>query len=237
MGSPPQLYSKKARGFHASQVAKREMIAVSRTCAAASLLFFINAVLRLAAHYRENEGHLSMPLIDERLEQYTSLNVTLLHRIWRDRAAARPMYLVGDLFGALAWFAVLPGIMSLAKVVGGDKASASKIMSSAFTVAAVLTVIDFTFAAGTVSVTDWISTWPIMANDGLSANASMPPMLPTNGSSAPPGSGASAGEHAAAAAHSMAAQHNEAMAAMGPHFSPLQALEISWQVKRARPHS
>ena len=68
--------------------------------------------------------------------------------------------LASELLGSCAWLFILPGVQCIADVTGGDQRSSAKLLTNAFTVAALITIVDFTFQAGMVSTTDWVSTWP-----------------------------------------------------------------------------
>ena len=88
------------------------------------------------------------------------LNVTNLQARWEGRRRSQAPYLMAELFGSVAWFSLIGPIACLCDLLGGESRSATKIVSSAFTAVAMLTLVDLTFQAGTISLVDWVSTWP-----------------------------------------------------------------------------
>ena len=90
-----------------------------------------------------------------------ALDPEILRPLWTARAAALMPYLLAEFSAALAWAMVIPTVLSTAAVMGGHRSS-STAFSGCFIACAIISLINFTYQAGTVTVTDWISTWPSM---------------------------------------------------------------------------
>ena len=70
---------------------------------------------------------------------------------------------------------IIPPVQSLATILGGEQRSATKLLTTCFVGAALVSVVDFTFQAGIVSVTDSFSQW--IADAGYDAEDSKVPAL------------------------------------------------------------
>lgn len=93
----------------------------------------------------------------ERMSKYKELNTTTLQVMWAARRKSEGAYLAAEATGAMAWFSLMPSVDALSTMSG--ERSASKLLRSCFAAVAVITVADFTFQAGMVQMTDWMSTW------------------------------------------------------------------------------
>ena len=158
------LYSKTARGFYASEKLSRDLRVAAHASFLSSFLMFISAILFASGFSAEWEGRTKDPM-QAHIEEYKALNTTLIKELWADRRRARVPYMLGDGFGVVAWVCMMPGVASLAEVSGGEQRSSTKLLTSAFSVAAIITVVDFTFQAGLVTTADWVSTWPLLSDD------------------------------------------------------------------------
>jgi hypothetical protein len=103
--------------------------------------------------------------------EYQRLNTTHLVDIWRARRASKAPRLTSEGFAAVAFVLLLPAVGSLAQATGGDARSATRVLTSCFSAACGLMLLDFTFEIGLVQFTDWISSWPLLtemdhAHDG-----------------------------------------------------------------------
>ena len=98
---------------------------------------------------------------EERMERYMALDPEILRPLWTARAAALMPYLLAEFSAAVAWAMVIPTVLSTAAVLGGHRSS-STAFSGCFIACAIISLINFTYQGGTVTVTDWISTWPSM---------------------------------------------------------------------------
>ena len=95
------------------------------------------------------------------------------------RASAIPIVALITSFGtvttsmmvAVAWVAIMAPVSCLTELMGGSSRSANRIITSIFNAVALITLVDLTFQAGTISLVDWVNTWPIMsaAHDDVSA--------------------------------------------------------------------
>lgn len=190
-----------------SSMDKRDLRAAGVCAYISAPLFFLAAVLNGAGNYIENESRYTPTnglVTKEHYLDYTMLNTTLLRRIWKDRISARGVLLAGDFFGCMGWFALIPPIQGLALVVGGDTTSTTRIMTASIVLAATIAVVEICFEAGTTSASDWVATWPSMTGED--------------------------GFDAAGRHH----PPDEVGYSEAGHFSPLQALEISYVLSHAR---
>ena len=132
-------------------------------CAGVSaVLLWISGLFYVRGYYTEfgsrdiqSKSHMSL---------YQSLDPATLTLIWAARRDARHWYLVGEMIGAFAWFLISIPVGSMCALLGGATRSSTRIVSTCFSAVAYLTLIEMTFQAGTVGMTDWLSTWPIMMN-------------------------------------------------------------------------
>lgn len=95
---------------------------------------------------------------------YQQLNTTNLQAIWEGRRSSQGAFLFAELFGALGWFSLMPPVASMTAQLGGTTRSANSIVVSSFNGVAMITLIDITFQAGTISLVDWMSSWDIIAD-------------------------------------------------------------------------
>lgn len=123
-----------------------------------ALCFFVSASIYLAGAVTQTSAGGG-----GNFQSYMHLNTTTLQAVWAQRRAAQGQYLAAEIFGAVGWFSVLPAIETLAALTGGH--SAASILKWSFVSAAMLTLLDFTFQAGLVQMTDWISRWPFFMAD------------------------------------------------------------------------
>ena len=135
-------------------------------------LFLLSAILfgtgfgiEFSANVAASETHIDMMNSTQRRADFNSwqeLDVTVLKRRWEGRIASQTPHLLAELIAAVAWFTTLPAVSSAALVAGGNSRSATRVMYNAFVAIAAISTVDFTFQAGTVSMTDWLATWPVM---------------------------------------------------------------------------
>ena len=103
---------------------------------------------------------------EDNFDDYKHLKPALVHELWEGRRKAQTAHLLAELSASIGWLTLLPAVGSLGQIAGGqDGRSAVRFMTACFQGAAMISVIDFTFQAGLHSMTDWLSTWPIMQPD------------------------------------------------------------------------
>jgi len=83
-------------------------------------------------------------------------------RRWDARRAAKPLFVVGDLVTAAAWALAIPAVASYSQILGGADRSASGVLLWAFVVGGLLSATEFMSEAGTATVADWMSDWPML---------------------------------------------------------------------------
>ena len=122
-----------------------------------SFIFFLSAFLLQQDAEAKKQDHFA---------NYTRLDPKIVYDLWESRRKSQTEYLMGELTASLGWVSLLPAVGTLGHVAGGqDARSALRFMTACFQGAAMVSVIDFTFQAGLHSMTDWLSTWPIMKPD------------------------------------------------------------------------
>ena len=121
-------------------------------------LFIISGSLFWAGWAKATEGN---PMDSNGgFEEYKKLNTTTLEAIWTARRKAEGLYLGAEATGAIAWFSILPVIGALCTL--WRVRSATAVMKACFFAVAIISFIDFTFQAGLVQTTDWLSSWALM---------------------------------------------------------------------------
>tara|TARA_B110001452_G_scaffold174438_1_gene146207 strand:- start:2408 stop:3634 length:1227 start_codon:yes stop_codon:yes gene_type:complete len=85
-------------------------------------------------------------------------NHTQMVKLWEARRAGRPGYLAGDFFEVMGWLFVIPPVQATATMLGGAQRSATGLFTYSFIATAMINIVDFTFNAGAVTVTD---SWSI----------------------------------------------------------------------------
>lgn len=85
-------------------------------------------------------------------------NHTQMVKLWEARRAGRPGYLAGDFFEVMGWLFVIPPVQATATMLGGAQRSATGLFTYTFISTALINIVDFTFNAGAVTVTD---SWSI----------------------------------------------------------------------------
>lgn len=132
-----------------------------------SALFVFAALLYIDAFSIEHNARVTAP---GGIEAYMQLNVTTLQARWEGRRAAQGPMLFAQFCMACAWFASMAPVSAMMAHLGGQTRSATWIVTSAFQMVAVITLLDMTFQAGTISLTDWVHSWPMITNaDGSHA--------------------------------------------------------------------
>lgn len=131
-----------------------------------ALLFFVSSACFLSGAVTEYDGRKNAP---GGFAGWSALNTSSLGVIWESRRHSEGAYLAAEATGALAWFSLMPAVDAMSAMAG--ERSASKLLRSCFAAVAIITVVDFTFQAGLVQMTDWMSTWNVMrdadhAHDG-----------------------------------------------------------------------
>ena len=96
-----------------------------------------------------------------RIEVLEYGNHTQLANLWEGRRAARPYLLFGDFLWAFGWLLLITPIQTLATLLGGEQRSGTTMLRVCFLAPAILSIVDFTFQAGTVSVSDRVSEAPL----------------------------------------------------------------------------
>ena len=135
----------------------RDLRAVGNFAFFGATCFLISAMIYIDGYAIEYMADLEAP---GGFEASMRLNVTNLQARWEGRRKSQAPYLMAELFGAAGWFSLMPVISCLCELLGGETRSATKIVSSCFHAVAMLTLVDLTFQAGTISLVDWVSTWP-----------------------------------------------------------------------------
>jgi hypothetical protein len=102
-------------------------------------------------------------------------NHTELSNLWEGRRAARPYLLFGDFLWAFGWLLLITPIHTLALLLGGEQRSGTTALRMCFLAPAMLSIVDFTFQAGTTSVSDRVSESPIFQTS-LSAVGALTPL-------------------------------------------------------------
>ena len=135
-------------------------------------LFLLSAILfgtgfgiEFSANVAASETPVDMMNSTQRradFDSWRALDVNVLKRRWEGRIASQTPHLLAELTAAVAWFTTLPAVSSAALVAGGNSRSATRVMYNCFVAIAAISTVDFTFQAGTVSMTDWLATWPVM---------------------------------------------------------------------------
>ena len=129
--------------------------------------FVIGSCIYAAGAAYENHGDLLSAFTGKRAEEsymnYTALNATYVRDIWDARRSAGPCYVISELIEAFAWALALPAIIALGDMIGGLR-SCAKISSVCFTIAAISSMINFTFQAGLTSTVDWMLSWDSMSS-------------------------------------------------------------------------
>ena len=103
--------------------------------------------------------------IEGTLHLYEQLDAHLLTVIWEGRRSAQASALFGAFLLCLAWVFALPAVESFAHAMGGQTRSATGALTSAWKVAATLTVVEFVSEAGAAGTADWMSSWELLRND------------------------------------------------------------------------
>ena len=88
-----------------------------------------------------------------------------LVQIWKARREARGFYMAADIFIIMGWLMLIPPVSSLCVMLGGTARSATSLIYGCFVLAAIASIVDFLFMAGTITVTDSYSTF--MSNTSL----------------------------------------------------------------------
>jgi len=126
-----------------------------------ALLFIISAMLYIDGFSLEHKSRSEAP---GGMEAYQALNSTHLQVLWKGRRDAQGPYLFAELAGAVAWFSLMAPVASMCDVLGGESRSGTRIVTASFNAVAMITLVDLTFQAGTISLVDWISNWPVVAD-------------------------------------------------------------------------
>ena len=137
----------------------RDHRAASNFAFIGALLFVISALLYIDGIAIENSARVNAP---GGMDAYKQLNVTNLQALWAGRRAAQGAILSAEFTGALAWFSLMPPVAAFTAQLGGSSRSANGIVTSCFNGVALITLVDLTFQAGTISLVDWISSWDII---------------------------------------------------------------------------
>lgn len=136
---------------------------------AGAFLFILSFIFFAVALGQESQAEAKK---QDNFDKYKQLEPKLVYELWEGRRKSQTAHLLGELTASLGWLSLLPAVGSLGQVAGGqDGRSAVRFMTACFQGAAMVSVIDFTFQAGLHSMTDWLSTWPIMQPDYSAAVA------------------------------------------------------------------
>jgi len=130
---------------------------------AGAFLFMLSFICFAVALGQESQAEAKK---QDNFAKYKQLEPTIVYELWEGRRKSQTAHLLGELTASIGWLSLLPAVGSLGQVAGGqDGRSAVRFMTACFQGAAMVSVIDFTFQAGLHSMTDWLSTWPIMQPD------------------------------------------------------------------------
>jgi hypothetical protein len=130
---------------------------------AGAFLFMLSFICFAVALGQESQAEAKK---QDNFAKYKQLDPTIVYELWEGRRKSQTAHLLGELTASIGWLSLLPAVGSLGQVAGGqDGRSAVRFMTACFQGAAMVSVIDFTFQAGLHSMTDWLSTWPIMQPD------------------------------------------------------------------------
>ena len=111
--------------------------------------------------------------INSQLESIDYGNRTQLAALWKGRVAGQPYFLAGEACWAFGWLLLITPIQALASLLGGDQRSGTMLLRICFFAPAMVNIVDFTFQAGTLSVTDTLSKF-ITGDPNYDPNAPMP---------------------------------------------------------------
>ena len=85
--------------------------------------------------------------------------------LWEGRRAGHGAFLAADGFECIAWLLLIPPVQGLAIMLGGARRSGTSLFTACFTLAAVVSIVDFLSMAGTITVANSFSTF--LANSSL----------------------------------------------------------------------
>ena len=145
----------------------RDHRAAANFAFASALLFVLAALLYVDAFSIETHARTTAP---GGMDGYKSLNATNLQFRWAARRQAQGPLLFAEFAGAVAWFSLMPSVSAMTALLGGDTRSATSVVQSSFHAVALITLVHMTFQAGTITLVDWVSTWPIV-RDASEAHA------------------------------------------------------------------
>jgi len=142
----------------------RDLRAVGIWAFVGSALFMFSALLTIDGYAIERKAADNAP---GGFNSWRELNVTHLQSRWRGRRDAKGAFLLADVSGAVAWVSLIGPVSAATQLMGGfNGRSANRVVVACFNTAALVTILDFVFQAGTVSLVDWVSTWPVMQGAG-----------------------------------------------------------------------
>lgn len=142
--------------------------------------FFISAALFLTATLAQSSvvpesTTECLSCSEDFFSSYQNLSTSGLKIVWASRRAAEALTLGSEAMGAVAWFALMPSVHAFAAL--SAERSASIIVKSAFSLVTIISVIDVTFQAGMVQLSDWVSKWPLFLSQERKRHAdTMGPM-------------------------------------------------------------
>ena len=122
-----------------------------------AILFVVSALLYIDAYAIDQNARDNAP---GGMAAYKTLNITNLQAHWAGRRDAQLPFVLAETTGAIAWFSLMIPVQSLVALFA--QRSATFIVIACFTAVAIIMLINLTFQLGTLSVTDWISNWPLL---------------------------------------------------------------------------
>ena len=121
-----------------------------------AFLFILGGLTLISASFAERNASHHTYL------EYKSLNTTVLEDIWLQRRAFAGLKVVGDFIFCIAYLCMVPAVLILVDgiVSSAQHSSGTRLLTPCFGVVAVTIILSFLTSAGTLSVADWVSTFP-----------------------------------------------------------------------------
>lgn len=144
-----------------SRVATPNTTIAKRLVYFAAALFAVGGTVIISSSIAErNASH-------HTYNEYKSLNTTVLEEIWVQRRAHAGLKVLGDFIFCTAFLTIVPAIMILVDGISASSklSSGTRLLTPCFGVVAFTTILSFLSSAGTLSVADWVSTFPPFKNN------------------------------------------------------------------------